>query len=326
MPGKTNIEWATDTWNPVTGCSKVSEGCRHCYAKFQVWPRLAANPSTPYYGRKFEDVMCHPERLTQPMKWKRPRRIFVNSMSDLFHEAIPDVFIAQVFSVMEACPHHIFQVLTKRPERMLDWTRMVDDNFLGCLLVNEEDPSGKDWSWSEWPLPNVWLGVSIEDQATADSRVPFLLDTSAVVRWLSCEPLLGSIDLRSVHALPPEELPFLERGTPLCHDPHCRRGGPHYPREFGCRWSDIEQYDQPPGPINWVVVGGESGKHARPMDADWARSIRDQCIKTEIPFFFKQWGEWIDHKRVGKKKAGRVLDFQLWNQYPPVRLPNHVHD
>ncbi len=200
--GKTNIEWTRNddgtsgcVWNPTTGCTKVSQGCKHCYAE-RDWKRLSKIPTTVYAGRDFTNVLCHPERLDQPIRWKRPRRIFVNSMSDLFHEDIPDAFLDQVFAVMALCGQHVFQVLTKRPGRMCDYVNRLSRSekrleaaarilgysfvFDGIFLVS-------------WPLKNVWLGVSCEDQETADSRIPLLLKTDAAIRWISAEPLLGPI-------------------------------------------------------------------------------------------------------------------------------------
>ncbi len=279
MADKTGIEWTEATWNPVTGCSKVSQGCKNCYA-LREWPRMAGNPATVYYGREFTDVRCHPERLDQPLRWKRPRRIFVNSMSDLFHESVPDEFIAKVFNVMVEAKQHTFQVLTKRPERMLDF--MIGSSGAGLNYP---------------PIPNIWFGVSVEDQETADQRIPILLQVPAVVRWISAEPLLGKIDLRG--------------------------------------WLDVEA-DCPCGEIsclhdaiNWVVVGGETGANkARCMLPDWVRSLRDQCSSAGVPFFFKQWGEFAPDEnglfgsvgnrmnQVGKKLAGRTLDGRTWDEYP----------
>jgi protein gp37 len=230
MGDNTGIEWTDATWNPTTGCTKVSAGCKHCYAE-RDWARLVHLPS--YKGRAFTDVACHEERLSQPLRWQKPRMIFVNSMSDLFHPDVPDEFVSHVFKVMRDSPQHTFQVLTKRAERMRD--------FLSVRYPV--------------PLPNVWLGISVEDQSAADERIPLLLDTPAAVRWISAEPLLGSVDL----------WPMLI--------PHMNHG---------------EDRD----PLDWVVVGGESGPKARPMHPNWARSLRDQCAAAGVPFLFKQWGEW----------------------------------
>lgn len=290
MSRKSKIEWTNNTWNPVTGCSKVSEGCKNCYAE-RDWKRLSAptrglplkhgNTRNIYTGRPFTDVRCHPERLDQPLRWKKPKRIFVNSMSDLFHESVPEPFLNEIFGVMSLCPQHTFQILTKRPERMMTYLSQGDIEDLirdGQFQIAKEvvDPWEYEYEIEEYPLPNVWLGVSVEDQHTADERIPLLLQTPVEIRWVSVEPLLGSVNLSS----------FLY------------------------------------GKIDWAVCGGESGPNARPMRADWARSVRDQCIAADVPFFFKQWGEWaptsIGMRRVGKKKAGRALDGRYWDEYPTL--------
>lgn len=238
MGDKSGIEWTDATWGPVTGCTKVSAGCKHCYAERQ-WPRLAANPKTVYHGRKFKDVMCHEDRLDQPRRWTKPRMVFVNSVSDLFHEQVPDDFIARVFTEMRLCPQHTFQILTKRPERMWEWFRIFE--------------SGHSYAFKEWPLSNVWVGVSVEDQVTANDRLPFLFETPAAVRFVSCEPLLGPIDL-------------LEYGYLQNHE-----------------WAMGV-----PGGLNWVIAGGESGPRARPSHPDWFLALRDQCVWAGVPFFMKQ--------------------------------------
>lgn len=316
MSDHSGIEWTEATWNPVTGCFKVSAGCKNCYAE-RDWDRLAKNPrATKYFGRKFTDVKCHPEILEQPLRWQKPRRIFVNSMSDLFHESVPDEFIAQVFQIMAQSKNHVFQVLTKRPDRMLafmskcsNWGGWVTHN--GQAVKGAYDGDGIIVGYDEWPLPNVWLGVSVEDQQTANERIPFLLDTPAAVRWVSMEPLLAPVDLTSV---------TYERryGTGLINalTGHKRGHLPNTPLGIG-------------PVIDWVVVGGESGPKARPMHPGWVRSLRDQCIAADVPFFFKQWGEWIETDdpdlqsfgkmaKVGKKKAGRILDGETWSEYPSV--------
>ena len=251
MGDGTGIEWTDATWNPVTGCTKVSQGCKHCYAE-RDWSRLAHLPA--YQGRAFTDVECHPKRLHQPLRWAKSRRIFVNSMSDLFHEEVPDEFIDKVFAVMALCPQHAFQVLTKRSARMLDYLhdlhpghsrviriRQATSKFL-VMAIDKVSPI-------HFPLPNVWIGVSVEDQASADERIPLLLQTPAAVRWVSAEPLLGNVDLRLMQR---------SYGFPK----HITKDG----RAVGM-----------PQGLHWVVVGGESGPKARPMHPDWARSLRDQC-------------------------------------------------
>ena len=322
MSDKTGIEWTDATWNPVTGCTKLSQGCKNCYAKHQAWPRLSAMPNTVYTGREFEDVMCHPERLDQPLCWTKPRLIFVNSMSDLFHEDVPFEFIASVFWVMSVTTRHTYQVLTKRPQRMLEFFKWVDegagafpDDRISDCAPDEiawkpatGSRSGYDNCGPAFPYENVWLGVSVEDQDSADERIPLLLQAPAAVRWISAEPLLGGVNLERVE---------LNGGR---FD--ALRGGPVSAADW-------------PG-INWVVVGGESGANARPMHVDWARSIRDQCAAANVPFLFKQWGEWAPYdrsrvdgealatpcsldvpmQRVGKKSAGRLLDGVQHDGYP----------
>lgn len=259
MADKTGIAWCDATWNPVSGCTKVSQGCKNCYAE-RLWPRLAA-PGQPYEGRAFTEVACHPNRLGQPLRWKKPRRIFVNSMSDLFHEDVPDDFIQEVFAVMALADRHTFQILTKRPDRM---RRLLNsDEFQEAITyVEGESPEGIDgYGYLPWPLPNVWLGVSVEDQETANERIPLLLNTPAAVRWLSIEPMLGPIDLREAH-----------------------KAKIKLPR------------------VDWIVVGGESGPRARPMQIEWVESIVDQCQAASVPVFVKQMGHNCTHK-------GRRVDF-----------------
>ena len=272
MADKSRIAWCEATWNPATGCTKLSAGCKFCYAKHQAWPRLAAIPTSIYYGREFEDVRTHPERLDQPLRWRRPRMIFVNSMSDLFHESIPDEFIEEVFAVMALAHNHIFQVLTKRPERMREFLstehRWVTIEGRAQRMYN--DRTGEDpglWLSVKLPLPNVWLGVSVENQETADERVPILLNTEATVRWLSCEPLLDRVDLEA----------WL--------DWDCTGDLLNGPCEFHAG-------------IDWVVVGGESGVNARPMPDGAATLLLEQCREHEVPFFFKQGSQanWPDYK------------------------------
>lgn len=227
------IEWTDEVWNPVTGCSKVSEGCRHCYAE---------GVAHRFWGdRPFTEVRCHKDRLDVPLHWKRPRRIFVNSMSDLFHEDVPDAFIHKVFAVMALSPRHSFQVLTKRPERMLRYLRPDGRRYLVEHHAYKFSDRAPISLAPIWPLPNVWLGVSVEDEKTAVERIPKLLATPAAVRWVSAEPLLGPVDLSSYFTI----------------------------RRFG--GEDRSQW------INWVVVGGESGPGARPCDVEWIRSIRKHC-------------------------------------------------
>lgn len=336
MSDRSKIEWTDATWGPVTGCTKVSQGCKNCYAE-REWPRLQHLPA--YAGRAFTDVMCHPEKLGIPLHWTKPRRIFVNSMSDLFHEDVPDEFIDKVFAVMALASQHTFQVLTKHPKRMLDWfarddghsapiTRCIAEIYVSHQGLATAFPFDAERAigvgMRGWPLPNVWLGVSVEDQATADERIPLLLQTPAAVRWVSAEPLLSGIDLGE----------WLGGGE--CDDCGSRAPLAYWPlsngvRFCGCRSTAIKETRG----IDWVVAGGESGPKARPMHPDWVRLLRDQCQAAGVPFFFKQWGEyrytlrengpngepWA-HKnewfrqRVGKKAAGRMIDGRTWEEYP----------
>lgn len=269
MASPTAIEWTETTWNPVTGCDRVSEGCDHCYA-LTLAKRLKAMSNVRYQrdgdprtsGPGF-GVTIHPDKLIEPIGWRSPYTVFVNSMSDLFHPKVTTEFIAEVFAVMASTPRHTYQVLTKRPARMASLAR--SSAFEDAVLAGAGSYGGQS---PRWPLPNVWLGVSVENQARADERIPRLLATRAFVRFLSCEPLLGAIDLRS----------SIE---------HARDGG-----------------------IEWVIVGGESGPGARPMDPEWARSIRDQCQAAGVAFFMKQWGGRTP------KAGGRELDGRTWDEMP----------
>ncbi|HEU4708779.1 MAG TPA: phage Gp37/Gp68 family protein [Methylophilaceae bacterium] len=365
MSDKSRIEWTQATWNPVTGCSKVSQGCKHCYAE-REWPRMSAPRPQPnvYTGRAFTDVQCHPERLLQPWCWVKPRLIFVNSMSDLFHESVPFEFIAHVFWIMGVTTRHTYQVLTKRPQRMLEFFKWVEDG----ALTFPDDRIGKnspDVKWQPatksrggydncgpgWPYENVWLGVSVEDQATADERIPLLLKCPAAVRWISAEPLLGQVDLSRIggdrfgygaqNAL--SGAPWVYLGPDADGRAMWELGEPRHNR------------------LDWVVAGGESGPGARPMHPEWARSLRDQCSAAGVPFFFKQWGNWAPYcthaemlardyrlpdddlhyvgitpdglvgrditdragmhwvRNLGKKAAGRLLDGIEHNGMPEVR-------
>ena len=345
MADKTGIEWTDATWNPVTGCAKVSAGCKHCYAE-RNWGRLQHLPA--YAGRAFTDVATHADRLDQPIRWAKRRMIFVNSMSDLFHPAVPDDFIDSVFGIMWACLYgrneqdgHVFQVLTKRADRMRDYMSTDRREAWARAAVHHGggiDPDGIfDQTLSfEGPHPRIWLGVSVEDQAAADERIPLLLDTPAAVRWISAEPLLGPVDLSPAYLpCPNAEYVIMDPET----------GG--YECCSSCDYTGISNEIG----IDWVVVGGESGPKARPMHPAWARSLRDQCAASGVPFLFKQFGEWIDDDnidranlrapqiadpneffsehdwkdglsswRVGKKLAGRLLDGALHDGYPGACL------
>lgn len=303
----TNIPWTDYTWNPFSGCSPVSEGCRNCYAR-RMSKRLRGRAGYPA-DDPFR-VTFHPNCLEEPLRMRKPRRIFVCSMGDLFHPDVPDERIDQVFAVMALCPQHVFQVLTKRPERMAQWVR--NERSLHVVLQHWKNSRQ---GLNTWPLPNVWAGVSAENQATADERIPHLLNTPAAVRFVSCEPLLGPVDLDGIWGYP---------GS-----------------------ADSEMLEN--WPIHWIICGGESGPGARPIHPDWVRDLRDQCKAARVPFFFKQWGEWVEFiangplpencsfvgidgsvrlgdcedidrdvcmGRVGKKAAGNLLDGERWEQFP----------
>ena len=319
MADKTGIEWTDATWNPIrarnkaTGkvgwyCEKVSPGCETCYACRFNEVRLGTGlPYKPGH-RKDVDIFLDEKTLLQPLRWKKPRKIFVCSMTDLFGEWVPDEWIAMVFAIMALTPWHTFQVLTKRSKRMREYCRLIRPQYLDAQDEICEVRYGSRPTAITWPLPNVWLGVSAEDQTRADERVPDLLATPAAVRFVSAEPLLGVLDMRQT----------LDRAG---MDP-----------VWGLRQAGL----------HWVIVGGESGPRARPMHPDWARGLRDQCKATGTAFHFKQWGEWIhadqpgvdmlgtakSHMhdfgdghhavRVGKKSAGRMLDGVLHGEYPGV--------
>lgn len=307
MSGQSKIEWTDSTWNVITGCTLVSEGCRNCYAA-----ELAATRLKHHWSRKglakrnaagvasfTGEVRFNEYWLDQPLRWSKSRMIFVCANGDLFHEDVPDAWIDRVFGVMSKATHHTFQVLTKRPERLRRY-------WIGKVEV---------------PPANIWLGTSIEDQSTADERLEELTALHASCLFASAEPLLGPIQISDEHM----------------------------------------------AGLNWVIVGGESGRNARPLHPDWARSIRDQCNAAGVSFFFKQWGEWLPwepssaplwrsqngkardrhilfpsdfdndpywddglcylpdcghaaFQNVGKKAAGRTLDGQVWEQLPSAPM------
>lgn len=276
----TKIEWTNDTWNPVVGCSVTSPGCTNCYA-MRMAARLEAMGQPIYQGLTKQTKagavwtgkveMSNWGQVIKPLSWKKPRRIFVNSMSDLFHEALPDEAIDTVFAVMALAPQHTFQVLTKRADRMRAYMRGLDERhtldgnmqlspkaaILSALVARGHNLTIEQISApAPWPLPNVWLGVSVEDQTRADERIPYLLQTPAAVRFLSCEPLLGPVNL--------SRIPF-PNGLVECN------GG------------------QLPA-LDWVIVGGESGPGARIFDIQWARDIIEQCKAAGVACFVKQIG------------------------------------
>jgi len=285
MGATTGIEWTDATWNPVTGCSHVSEGCRHCYAE-TLSLRMGWSKKPWTAPNAAENVQLHPERLRKPYSWRAPRMVFVNSMSDMFHPLVPDDFIDDCFAVMSAARDHTFQVLTKRPERALAYMTSTSNGAKRQMHVqsslNRLKPSGTGIHVRGWPLPNVWLGVSCEDQAAADERIPLLLQTPAAVRFISAEPLLGPIELVKGSG---EYVDYL-------------RG-----RDTRGTMEDAESYDTKY--LDWVIVGGESGRHHRPMDLGWLELIVEQCQAAGVPVFVKQ----DSGQRSGMQ--GRIPD-DLW--------------
>jgi protein gp37 len=320
----TGIEWTDAVWNPTTGCDRVSPGCDNCYAMTmakrlkgmgQAKYQTDGDPRTsgPGFG-----IATHADALALPLGWRKPKRVFVNSMSDLFHDGVPDRFIARVWAVMHQTPRHTYQVLTKRHGRMRSLLNAPRFQELVGQSIDEMFDDPDDQLLREpWPPRNVWLGVSVENQQWADIRIPALLETPAAVRWLSMEPLLGPVDLRGATG------DWLGK-----HGPECLC--------LGCHNVRTGSVSRPPwwgqaNPIGWVVVGGESGPGARPMMQAWTRSLRDQCAAADVPFFFKQWGQWApdgdspdptnNHSMAwfaSKKAAGRWLDGKLHDAYPAV--------
>ena len=349
MADGTLIEWTDATWNPITGCSVVSPGCTNCYAMRLAGTRLAHHKSRAGLTRDTKagpvwtgEVRFNEQWLDQPLRWKKPRLIFVCAHGDLFAESVPDAWIDRVFAVMALAPHHTFQVLTKRSARM----RAYMDYFSGADM-HVDRVTAAMWKISErrtdhihggWPLRNVWLGVSVEDQKRADERIPDLLATPAAIRWISAEPLLGPVDLMAITNGSDGDRGGLNALTGI---------------EMRTVWSGPPVAGLPSAKLDWVVVGGESGPGARPMHPDWARSLRDQCAAAGVAFHFKQWGEWaqsvversgsglydnetfihtdgrlngnggiraggVTMRRIGKVAAGRLLDGTEHNGWPQV--------
>jgi len=284
MADGTHIEWTEATWNPITGCSVLSPGCTNCYAMQLAGTRLAQHPSRAGLTRESGgrpkwtgEVRFNEQWLDQPLRWKRQRMIFVCAHGDLFHEAVPDEWIDRVMEVVARCPDHTFQVLTKRAARMREY-------FTRAHSLVPRRSIGHSMIW-----PNLWLGVSVEDQQRADERIPDLLATPAAVRWISAEPLLGPLDLERI-CLVPAVPGSIRAGIHInALQAHYVESGLPYIGEW-----DVSGPLPPNAPalaLDWIVAGGESGAGARPMHPDWARSLRDQCAEAGVPFFFKQWGE-----------------------------------
>lgn len=329
MAENSKIEWTDATWNIITGCSPVSIGCVNCYASRLAGTRLKHHPSRAGLTKEVNgryvwngEVCFNLEWLDQPIRWKKPRKVFVCAHADLFHENVPDNWIDEVFGVMWACLYnsdgkegHIFQILTKRADRMLEYLSQDRREQWATYAVNHGgglDPDGlyDQTKYFNGPHPRIWAGVTAENQEMADKRIPLLLATPAAKRFISMEPLLGPIDLNADDGL----------------------------------------HSGPDG-IDWVIIGSESGPHARPTHPNWVRRLRERCVDAGVPFFFKQWGEWLpaerdeygnvefcdqntiphygflkcrttnlDEKftafRFGKKASGRLLDGRTWDEVP----------
>jgi len=308
MSDGTAIEWTDATVNAINGCSVTSPGCTNCYAMRLAGTRMKHHPSRA--GLTIDSragpvwngtVRLHEPALLQPLRWKRQRTIFWNAHGDTFHDAVPDEWIDRMFAVMALTPQHKHLVLTKRPARMRAYLTDAESPFHRVHYAAAADIGGKRWGWINdyaprgsaitqynlylqvgWPLPNVWLGVSVEDQARADERIPDLLATPAAGRFLSCEPLLGPVNLDRIKMFDRET----EHGGWETGWESCLNG-----KRFDMWAGDDEDPMRPGWPkIDGVIVGGESGTGARPMHPNWARSLRDQCAAAGVDFHFKQWG------------------------------------
>lgn len=292
--------WDPPAWNPVTGCTPVSPGCKNCWAK-RMHDRNLSGDSNP---KPFSEITLHHDRLEQPLHWRKPRRVAVCLMGDLFHKDVPFDFIDKMIAIMALCPQHTFQVLTKRPDGMAAYLNLHGVGFRisqaikrlhlpTCYAGLAADSTGGPLGVAGvkgWPLPNVWLGTSVEDQATADERIPHLLQCPAALRFISIEPMLAEVDLSPWFLLQ-------------------HAGGVKHVR----RPEDLWEREAIPQPrIDWVVVGSESGPGARPMELDWVRSICDQCAGVGVPLFFKQ--KLVNGNRINMPK----LDGVVYDQMPEV--------
>ena len=339
MADKTGIEWADATWNPTVGCSIVSPGCTHCYA-MKMAARLEAMGVQAYAGLtegagaaavwKGTPRVASDRTMLQPLLWSRPRRIFVNSMSDLFHPDLDDETIDRVFAVMALAKHHTFLVLTKRPERMFQYVSGKGHRQRANARGDALDAVGEEARRSDircemakigytgmddWPLPNVWLGTSVEDRKRAEERIVWLVHTPAAKRFLSLEPLLGHLDLRSIR-LEKHRLTFNALTGYYSFDTQCGI------REAALRLHSLPAHPSPEKKIDWVIVGGESGPGARPMHPDWPRWLRSQCAEAGVPFFFKQWGDWSPELDREKDDPDWRAPYSRWEQDPGRRFLN----
>lgn len=281
--GDSNIEWTEKTWNPITGCTPTSKGCDNCYAKRMAETRLRGRCGYPK-KEPFKPGTYHPNRMGQPLSWQKPCDIFVCSMGDLFHKEVCPEDIDRVFSIIRRCPQHTFRLLSKRPDRMEAYIRET-----GAAIA-------RGFAAGPWPLPNVQLGVTAENQPMLGKRIGYLLGTSAAVRFVSLEPLLGPVQLDHVDA------------DSAGHPTMC------FINALTGRHDDMGRPCPDVNSLDWVIVGGETGPGARPMHPEWVRSLRDQCVAAGVPFFFKSWGDWkegSDARRTTKcvYRDGTVVDF-----------------
>lgn len=380
--GNTSIEWCDKVWNCIRGCTRVSPGCVNCYAEAtaarfsgagssyaEVMERSTSTPPGAFHGyaimtdsgpRWTGKVELIEDMLDIPLHWRTPRRVFVNSMSDLFHEALPDEAIDKVFAIMALCPQHTFQVLTKRPERMLNYCAAVETRYRlgiatfdlasrlpvpknGRVLPHEHRPDSTEEDpklWSVWPLPNAWLGVSVEDQATADSRIPLLLQTPAALRFVSYEPALGPVDFTRLDYRDQirRELVKFARWDAKQNGTDEERAasqaaasipagdlsqGEGNPALNALTGESFDGWDSGAGEkkLDWVIVGGESGSGARPFRIDWARSAIEQCRAAGCACFVKQLGAWpCEIEEDGR--CTKVYDFRDRKGGDPAEWPD----
>lgn len=358
MAETTTIEWTRNddgtpgrTWNPVTGCTKISAGCDNCYAE-TIAERFRGSAAFPHGF----DVRIRANKVNQPLTWRKPTRVFVNSMSDLFHADVDQAWIADIFAVMAAARRHTFQLLTKRHARMR--SLINDEEFVNNVRILARGKGLPAEQW-QWPLPNLWLGVSVENQQWADIRIPALLDTPAAIRFLSCEPLLGPVDLTPWTTEWNRSVVHSTNNPTHILGPYDDANGNQH---IDCDTCDFTSANTA---LHWVITGAESGRKARPAHPNWFRSLRDQCAIGNIAYFHKQNGEWADRtqltgdqratasiwsdkhvlyvhlkdgrtqthgdwgvndhlegwacvQRVGKKAAGRELDGRTHDAFPAV--------
>lgn len=312
---QSKIEWTQHTWNPVTGCSKISEGCQNCYAE---------SMARRFGGENGFKVTLHPNKLDVPLYRKKSTTYFVCSMADLFHDNVPFEFIDAIFTTMALTPQHTYQVLTKRPERMREYFKTFDgpklEKIAQLMLVrNLEFGSYSNIHWesknknpklNNFPLGNVWLGVTAENQKEANHRIPILLDTPAALRFVSIEPMLEEVNLEMIIDVNSND-----------------RFRTVYSSLSGKKtlWDTTNLLaEEIIRKLDWVICGGESGQRARPLNHLWVKSLQEQCTNANVPFFFKQWGEFTckngEMVRVGKKEAGHLIDGQEYREMPKENL------